>query len=107
MNPLRANFQELYERHLCRHSQFGINVGHILCVIGTYISLYAILYALFDSPPLILGITVPYLAILALNVPVRVFAVLLIFLALFFLLFFSLPKIPIWASVITIVVLYK
>ena len=40
MNVLSADFQELYERHLCRHSQFGINVAHLACVVGTYLAYF-------------------------------------------------------------------
>jgi len=42
MNILRISFDELYRRHLCRHSEFGINVLHIVSVWGVYLSLLAI-----------------------------------------------------------------
>ena len=42
MNPFRVNFQELYARHLCRHSQYGINVIHVAAVFGIYLALAGI-----------------------------------------------------------------
>lgn len=107
MNLLRINFDDLYERHLCRHSQLGINVGHMLCIIGTYLALFGILYNLTESPGLILGLMLPYLAVLAFNIPFRVFAALLVFLTLFFAAFFALPMQPLWLSALVIAVLYK
>lgn len=107
MNPLHANFAELYERHLCRHSQLGINVGHLVCVFGTWISLFGILYNLTESPALVLGITVPYLAVLAANVPLRVFAAVLVFFVVFFTAFFALPTQPIWLSLFVVFFIYK
>ena len=54
MNILRINFDELYRRHLCRHSEFGINVLHIVSVWGVYLSLLAVefrcLRSLFPPP---------------------------------------------------------
>jgi hypothetical protein len=107
MNLLRINFAELYERHLCRHSQFGINVGHIICVIGTYLALFGMLYTLTDSPALVLGITIPYVVVLAFNIPLRVLVAVVVFLGLFFMLFFALPKQPLWLSPLVIFFLYK
>jgi hypothetical protein len=107
MNLLHANFEELYERHLCRHSQFGINVGHIICVIGTYLALFGMLYNLTDSPTLVLAVTLPYLTVMAFNLPLRVFAAVFVFLGLFFAGFFALPKLPIWLCLFIIFALYK
>src|SRR5262245_25019530 len=99
MNLLRVNFQELYERHLCRHSQLGINVQHLAGMTATYLLLFGIAWWLVESGlavlavpepsrPLIswlvmLAIPVPYLAVIAPNVPLRVFAVTVLFLAVF------------------------
>ena len=98
MNLLRVNFQELYERHLCRHSQYGINVIHLATVIGTYLALFGIAAWLFESWWVVPAIALPYLAVLAFNIPFRVLAVTLVFLglffALFFMLFFPLPSSP-------------
>jgi hypothetical protein len=119
VNPLSANFQELYERHLCRHSQFGINVEHLLCVIGTYLALYGLLcWAAFALLPgeyaqwVPLAVVVPYLAVIAPNLPLRVFAAALVFMALFFAAFFALvrlglPTWPVWIYPLAVLVFYK
>ena len=49
MNLFKVNFLELYERHLCRHSQYGINVIHLISVIGSYLALFAIAFRLFEN----------------------------------------------------------
>jgi hypothetical protein len=106
VNVLSVDFQELYKRHLCRHSQFGINVAHLACVVCTYLALYGLLYGLCRSP-WVLAVVVPYLAVLAANVPVRVFLVNVVFLGLFFAAFFALPALPWWAYLVAVVVFYK
>jgi hypothetical protein len=107
MNLLRVNFQELYERHLCRHSQYGINVIHLATVIGTYLALFGIAFWLFESWWVLLAVPLPYLAALAFNIPFRVFAVTLLFLGLFFVLFFSAPPLPVWAYVVLIILFHQ
>ena len=107
MNVLSANFQELYQRHLCRHSQLGINIAHLACVVGTYLALYGLLYGLVATPWVLLGIVILYLGIIAPNVPFRVLLVNIVFLALFFTAFFALPPLPWWAYLLAIPVFYK
>jgi hypothetical protein len=78
-----ADFSELYARHLCRHSQLGINVNHLIAVAGTWLGIYGcarglLVYA--AMPPWILFVpAVAYLALIALNVPMRVLAVTALF----------------------------
>jgi hypothetical protein len=107
MNVLSVNFQELYERHLCRHSQLGINVIHLAAVVGTYLALYGLLYGLVPSAWALVGVAVPYLAVLAVNVPGRVFLVNVLFIALLFAAFFALPRLPFWAYLVAIVVCHR
>jgi hypothetical protein len=112
VNVLSVNFQELYERHLCRHSQFGINVVHLASVVGTYLALYGIVYWLVRSEWVLLGIAAPYLVVLAPNVPGRVFLVSVVFMALFFMGFFfmasfALPSLSVWWYLLGVVVFYK
>jgi hypothetical protein len=104
---LSANFQELYRRHLCRHSQLGINVAHLACMVGTYLALYGILYVLFGSGWVLLSLAAAYLAVLAFNVPVRVWLVNAAFLGLFFAAFFVLPPLPWWAYLVAVIAFYK
>jgi hypothetical protein len=106
MNVLSVDFRELYQRHLCRHSQFGINVVHLLSLVGTYLALCGIVYALVNSKWVLLGIAVPYLAVLAFNLPVRVLVANVAFLALFFATFFALPGLSVWVYLPAIVVFY-
>jgi hypothetical protein len=107
MNLLRVNFQELYERHLCRHSQFGINVIHLATVICTYLAMFAILAWIVDSWWLLLALPIVYLATIAANLPLRVLIVTALFLALFLALFAVVPRGPVWVYPIAIVALYK
>jgi hypothetical protein len=106
----RVEFQDLYERHLCRHSQFGNNVVHLACLIGMYFGLYGIVCAFVPSTwgmGIVLGIAIAYLILLATNVPLGVLTVTTAFLACFFAGFFALPKLDWWWYVIAVVVCYK
>jgi hypothetical protein len=107
MNPLRADFAELYQRHLCRHSQYGNNVIHFICVIGTYWALYGCALSLGVPIGVLLGVATVYAAILAFNLPLRVFLVTLVFLGLFFAALVYLPVLPFWVYLLTIYPFYK
>lgn len=57
MNLFKIEFEELYQRHLCRHSQFGVNVIHFVTLFGIWYSFGGILYWLIPIPWLfILGV---------------------------------------------------
>jgi len=107
MNVLSADFGELYQRHLCRHAQYGINVIHVLSVFGVYLGLFALLYSLVQSEWLLLGITVPYLLILVFNVPLRVFVVNVLVMALIVLGAAALPEVSVVWYLLGIVLSYK
>jgi hypothetical protein len=107
MNPFKVNFQELYERHLCRHSQYGINVIHLISVIGSYLALFALAFRLLDNAWLWMAVPVLYFLLLAFNVPLRLLAVTLVFLAGFFVLFFFLPSVPFWVSLVVLVLAHE
>jgi len=96
MNLFKVNFQELYERHVCRHSQYGINVIHIVAVLGIYLALAGIIRCLGGSEWLLLGIILTHLVIIALNVPVRVLLGNALFMALLFTIVLILPKPETW-----------
>ena len=102
-----VDFQELYARHLCRHSQFGNNVVHLLCLIGVYFGLYGLAYTLVPSPWIPVGIAVPYLLLLALNLPIRVWIATALFLTGFFAGFLTVPRIAFWWYLVAVVVFYK
>jgi hypothetical protein len=42
MSLWHVEFQELYARHLCRHSQFAINVAHLAALFATWFAVYAV-----------------------------------------------------------------
>jgi len=107
MNPLHADFQELYRRHLCRHSQFGINVLHLVGVAGIYVALYAIAFALPGSVWIIgIGLAA-YLSVLALNIPVRLLIANTIFVLLLLGLYLALPQISVWVYIVLIFVWHR
>lgn len=79
MNILKVNFEELYQRHLCRHSQFGLNIGHLGSVVNVYFGVCAIVWEIvsrfvgYDHPEYVLiGLFTPYLLVLLCNVPFKV-----------------------------------
>jgi len=75
MNVFRVDFDELYRRHLRRHSQFGLNVLHFIAVLGVYFALYGIAFALPGANWIVGGLLGAYCLVLAANVPIRVFLV--------------------------------
>jgi hypothetical protein len=107
MNLLKVNFPELYDRHLCRHSQFGINVIHILAAQGIYFCLYAMVYHLTGLTWPLLATAGVHLAIVALNLPLKVLAGTVVFLAAVVALVVSLPTLPAWAYALAIYPSYK
>ena len=117
MSLLRVDFQELYARHLCRHSQFGINVAHLVALFGTWFGVYGIVYwqvraAWPAVAHLAEGVAVTmaagYVAALALTgTPARVLAVTVPFLALFLAALFWLPELPVWVYLVLIPGFYE
>lgn len=107
MNPLCANFDELYRRHMCRHSQFGINVLHFISLIGTYWALYGCAYSLLGTIWPLVAVATAYLAILAFNVPVRVLALALLALGGFFAVLLTAPVLPFYVYLLTLYPFYK
>jgi hypothetical protein len=93
MNLLHADFQELYRRHLCRHSQFGINVLHVVSVVGTYLALFSLIYALVPTEWLVVAFTLPQLLLLAFNIPFGVFLINGLLLASILGVVFALPQV--------------
>jgi hypothetical protein len=88
VNILRINFDELYQRHLCRHGQFGINVWHIIAVYGVYYSLCSLAAIVVRGllPQItpasqccvLILLCVPYLCVLLRNIPIPVFLLTLV-----------------------------
>jgi hypothetical protein len=103
----RVDFADLYARHLCRHSQFGINVAHLAALFGVWYAVYAALYGLVRLEWLPVALAAAYLAAVALNAPLRVVAATALFLALFLGAVYWLPALPLWAYLVMIPVFYK
>ena len=107
--PMRlwlVEFNELYARHLCRHSQFGVNVAHLLAMFAIWYAVYGLLFWLIGIEWVAAIPALIYLAVVAPNVPIRVFTATTLFLALIFTAGWYLPA-PWWAYLIIIPVFYK
>lgn len=106
LSLLHVDFDALYTRHLGRHSQFGINVAHLIALYGIWFSIYAIvkqavLYlGLPVAWPIILTMATTYFVTVAINAPFRVCLATAVFLAFFVASVLSLPKLPIWSILI-------
>jgi len=107
VNLFRVDFQELYRRHLCRHSQFGLNVWHLVAVVGIYLSLYGIAFALPGAAWIVGGVLTVYFLILAFNIPFRVLLLNLLVVGTLLLAYLSLPAIPVWVYALLLVVWHR
>jgi hypothetical protein len=116
LSLLHFDFDNLYARHLGRHSQFGINVGHLAALFGLWYGAYAALYQMILSSGLPAGYVVigslalTYLAIVALNAPYHVLLATAAFLAIFVASVVAMPRLPVWsipAFIAIIPVFYK
>lgn len=78
LSILSIDFDEVYQRHLGRHSQFGINVLHLIAVYGVYFSIFSVARSAVaaalpqmtwsELTVLLFGLAVPWLAVLMWNV---------------------------------------
>ena len=107
MSLLRVDFQELYARHLCRHSQFGINVAHLAALFAIWYAVYGAVYWLFRTEWVPVALAAAYLAAVAPHVPVRVLIATGLFLVVFVAAVLGLPALPFWAYLLMIPVSYK
>jgi len=107
MNLLRIDFDELYRRHLRRHSQFGINVLHLISVAGIYLSLFAIGCALPGGSWIIGGTLTVYFLLLAFNLQLALLLADALFVASIGALYWALPPINVWVYVVLIPVWHR
>ncbi len=107
MNLFFVEFDELYARHLCRHSQVGINVVHLLALTGIWFATYGLLFWLANNEWVLLIPAIAYLAAVLMNVRLSVFAATALFLAGIVAAVVMLPQPPFWVNLILIPVLYK
>jgi hypothetical protein len=100
---LAFDFNDLYARHLSRHSQFGINVGHLAALYGLWFGVYAAIYeatlvlGLPGGWMIVVALAVTYLAVVAINAPSHVCLATGVFLAFFVASVLALPKLPGWS----------
>jgi hypothetical protein len=105
LSLLHVDFHDLFARHLGRHSQFGINIGHLACLYGLWFGAYAALYQviLMMGVPsgwlVIVALAATYLAIVAVNAPFPVDLATAGFLAIFVASVLALPRLPGWTIV--------
>jgi hypothetical protein len=107
MRLLLVEFDELYARHLCRHSQAGINVIHLISLFLTWYAVYGLLYWLLPVEWVLVIPIVAYLAALAPNVPLRVLAATALFVVLIAMAVLLPPQPPFWVYLLVIPVAYK
>jgi hypothetical protein len=107
MSLVNIEFDELYTRHLCRHSQFGINVAHLVALLGTWYGIYGALYWLIRSEWVLVGLAAGYLLAMAPNLPVRVLFACAVFMTGLVALVLYVPLLPIWAYLLMVPVWYK
>lgn len=107
MSLLHVDFEDLYARHLCRHSQRGVNVAHLLALFGIWYAVYAIVYHLTETEWVPIGLAASYWMALVTNAPVRVLGVTAVFLAVFVTAVVWIPPLPIWAYLVMIPVFYE
>jgi hypothetical protein len=107
MSILRVDFADLYARHLCRHSQVGINVVHLASLFGTWFGVYGIVYSLVHVEWMPIAMAAIYLALIALSAPPRVCLASAVFLGLFVGMLLWLPEFPIWVYALMIPLFYK
>jgi hypothetical protein len=107
MSVVKIEFQELYERHLCRHSQWGINVAHLLALFFTWFGVYGFIYWQVREPWVPIALAGCYLAVMLPNVPLRVWLATVVFLAIFLVAVVYLPELPFWIYLLMIPVFYE
>lgn len=102
MNLFRIDFQEVYERHLCRHGHFGINVLHLIVVLVIYIAIFGLVGAVVDgiAPDnrvlILLGLTLPWFILVLMNCPLRVSCATAVIVLMLLGLYAVLPRVPVW-----------
>lgn len=111
LSLLRVDFDDLYARHLGRHSQFGINVAHLAALYGMWYGVYGAVYEAI----LLLGfkagwiaivtMALAYLALVSVNAPYRVSVATAAFLAFFVASVLALPTLPTWSIAVFVLMI--
>jgi hypothetical protein len=100
---LHVDFHDLYSRHLGRHSQFGLNVNHLLALYLIWFGVYEAVAQSFRHagvPPLpvVAGMAAAYFLIVSLKLPLRTTIALAVFLIGFVASVLAVPILPIWTA---------
>jgi hypothetical protein len=107
LSLVHVDFADLYRRHLCRHSQFGINVTHLVALAGVWFGVYGFVYWLLPMAWVPVVMAAAYLAAVAPNILARVTVATAGFLTLFVAAVLGLPGLPFWVYLVMIPVFYK
>ncbi len=109
----KADFEELYQRHLCRHAEFGLNVLHLISVYGVYLSIFCLAAMVVNSiapqssfaarTGLLFAMAIPYLIAIAVNVPPLIVAAITATMLAFSIVSMSVPVLPWWLHLMSIV----
>lgn len=109
MDLLKVNFDEIYRRHLCRHSSFGNNLMHLAAVLGIYFALLGLVaqaLAMSGLPRQLAQpgfFLVPYQVALWRHVPSRTWSVTVVVMLGLLALFHLVPPWPWWMNGLLIV----
>src|SRR5262245_37599445 len=101
-----VEFDELYARHLCRHSQLGINVVHLAALFAVWYAAYTLLAWATGVEWVLVIPALVYLLAIAPSAPIRVFLATTVFMALIVASAWLLPM-PWWACLLVIPIAYK
>ena len=103
LSLLGFDFEGIYARHLGRHSQFGINIAHLVALCGIWFGIYAAIdqgarhLGLRNSWPIPVAMALAYLATICVNAPASVIAATAVYLALLVSSVVALPILPVWS----------
>jgi hypothetical protein len=102
LSLLHVDFDALFTRHRGRHSQIGINLGHLVALYGLWFGVYAAVgqgARLLGLPAwaFVVTMAVAYLSTVSVNAPGRVIVATAMFLALFVAGVLALPALPAWS----------
>ncbi len=95
MSLVSVEFEELYARHLCRHSQFGINLIHLIALFGVWFGVYGFVYSLTREAWVPIALACAYFVVLLPYLPLRVSAAMVVFLAVFVAAVLWVPPLPV------------
>lgn len=113
----KVDFEELYQRHLCRHGQLGLNVLHLISVYGVYLSIFCLAAMVVNSiapqssfaarTGLLFAMAIPYLIAITVNVPLLLLAAIAATVLAFSIVAMSVPVLPWWLHLMAMVLWHR